>query len=207
MAMSEPSGPGRQGESVFILGLFLLSSQLLILPSQPFLKLGPYVDADNWLLRRAWYSVGAYVRTICGNMEALEYFPDEGFAQQIDVTVGVALVIEWAARKKAKNTAVRVLQQLISGTVGSKQDWEKVRNRLNTITSTIKKEIKQDGEAAFTSESVQARLSSPFQFTQGVHYPRLLTAKQQQSKSALRTYPGELVCPLLLHTMLLANTP
>ena len=46
-------------------------------------------------------------------MEALEYFPDEGFAQQIDVTVGVALIIEWAARKKAKNTAVRVLQQLI----------------------------------------------------------------------------------------------
>ena len=44
-------------------------------------------------------------------MEALEYFPDEGFAQQIDVTVGVALVIEWAAHEKAKNTAVRVLQQ------------------------------------------------------------------------------------------------
>jgi hypothetical protein len=52
----------------------------------------------------------------------LDCVPDEGFAQQIDVTVGVALVIEWAARKKAKNTAVRVLQQLISGEVGSAKD-------------------------------------------------------------------------------------
>ena len=91
--------------------------------------------------------------------------------------------------------------------MGSKQDWEKVRNRLNKITGNIKKDIKTNSEDKFTPESVQARLSSPFQFTQGVHYPRLLTAKQQQSKSALRTYPGELVCPLLLHTMLLANTP
>jgi hypothetical protein len=68
--------------------------------------------------------------------------PGEGFAQQISVTVGVALLVEWAARKKTgSSTAVRVLQQLISGTVGSKQDWEKVRNRLNTITNNIKKDI------------------------------------------------------------------
>ena len=168
----------------------------------------PLVDADTWLLRRAWDSVDPYVQIICENTKGLDSFPDEGFAKQIPfVTLGVALLVQWAAREKTRYIAECVLQQLISGTVGSKQDWEKVRNRLNTITSTIKKEIKQDGEAAFTSESVQARLSSPFQFTQGVHYPRLLTAKQQQSKSALRTYPGELVCPLLLHTMLLANTP
>ena len=140
-------------------------------------------------------------------MKTLKYFPDEGFAQQIDVTVGVALIIEWAARKKAKNTAVRVLQQLISGEVGSAKDWEKTRARMNKVTPNIRKEIGEKSENWFSAESVQARLSSPFQFTQGVHYPRLLTAKQQQSKSALRTYPGELVCPLLLHTMLLANTP
>ena len=168
MAMSEPSGPGRQGESVFILGLFLLSSQLLILPSQPF----------------------------CGNMEALEYFPDEGFAQQIDVTVGVALVIEWAARKKAKNTAVRVLQQLISGEVGSAKDWEKTRARMNKVTPNIRKEIGKKSESWFSAESVQARLSSPFRLSQGVHYPRILTLKQQE-KSAPNTLPGELQHPLL----------
>ena len=40
MDMSGPSGPGRKGESVFILGPFLLSSQVLISPPQPFLKIG-----------------------------------------------------------------------------------------------------------------------------------------------------------------------
>ena len=40
MDMSELSGPGRQGEGLFILWLFLLSSQVLISPHQPFLKIG-----------------------------------------------------------------------------------------------------------------------------------------------------------------------
>ena len=129
-------------------------------------------------------------------MEALEYFPDEGFAQQIDVTVGVALVIEWAARKKAKNTAVRVLQQLISGEVGSAKDWEKTRARMNKVTPNIRKEIGKKSESWFSAESVQARLSSPFRLSQGVHYPRILTLKQQ-AKSAPNTLPGELQHPLL----------
>ena len=134
-------------------------------------------------------------------MEALEYFPDEGFAQQIDVTVGVALVIEWAARKKAKNIAVRVLQQLISGEVGSAKDWEKTRARMNKVTVNIRKEIGNKSENWFSAESVQARLSSPFRLSQGVHYPRLLTVKQQ-AKSAPNTHPGELKYPFLpvLHT-------
>ena len=151
--------------------------------------------------------MGPYVHVICEMTKRLVYMPGEGFAQQIPVTVGVALLVEWAARKKAKNTAVRVLQQLISGGMGSAGDLEKTRGRLKRVTDNIRKEIGNKSENWFSAESVQARLSSPFQFTQGVHYPRLLTAKQQQSKSALRTYPGELVCPLLLHTMLLANTP
>ena len=94
-------------------------------------------------------------------MKALEYFPDEGFAQQIDVTVGVALVIEWAARKKAKNTAVRVLQQLISGEVGSAKDWEKTRTM---------------AEKAYSPESTNARLLSNFYLPDP---PPLLTLKQQ----------------------------
>lgn len=137
-----------------------------------------------------------YVQIICGNMEGLDSSPNEGFAQQIDVTVGVALVIEWAARKKAKNTAVRVLQQLISGEVGSAEDLDKTRKRLNKITALLKKEIKTNAEYKFTPESIQARLSSRFRLPQGVHYPRLLTAKQQ-AKSALHTYSGELDCQLL----------
>lgn len=156
----------------------------------------PLVDADTWLLRRAWDSVDPYVQIICENTKGLDSFPDEGFAQQIDVTVGAALLIEWAARKKAKNTAVRVLQQLISGGVGSAEDLEKTRKRLNKITTNIKQEIKTNSEGKYTPESIQARLSSPFRLSQGVHYPRLLSAKQQ-AKSALHTYPGELDCQLL----------
>ena len=126
----------------------------------------------------------------------MDCVPDEGFAQQIDVTVGVAPLIEWAARKKAKYIAVRVLQQLISGTVGSTKDWDLTRVRLNRIAANIKKEIKANIEEVFTPGGVQARLSSPFRLPQGVHYPRILSVKQQ-AKSPLRTYPGELECPLL----------
>ena len=166
----------------------------------------PLVDADTWLLRRAWDSVDPYVQIICENTKGLDSFPDEGFAKQIPfVTLGVALLVQWAAREKTRYIAGCVLQQLISGTVGSKQDWEKVRNRLNTITNTIKKEIKQDGEAAFTSESVQARLLSPFRLAKGDRYPRLLTPSQ--AKEGLCPTPGEKPACSLLHTMLLANTP
>ena len=102
----------------------------------------PLVDADTWLLRRAWDSVDPYVQIICENTKGLDSFPDEGFAKQIPfVTLGVALLVQWAAREKTRYIAECVLQQLISGTVGSKQDWEKVRNRLNTITNNIKKDI------------------------------------------------------------------
>ena len=156
----------------------------------------PLVDADTWLLRRAWDSVDPYVQIICENTKGLDSFPDEGFAQQIDVTVGAALLIEWAARKKAKNTAVRVLQQLTSGGMGSAEDLEKTRKRLNKITTNIKKEIKTNSEDKYPPESIQARLSSPFRLSQGVHYPRILTLKQQ-AKSAPNTLPGELQHPLL----------
>ena len=148
--------------------------------------------------------MGSYVHVICEKTKRQKHMPGEGFAQQISVTVGVALLVEWAARKKA--VAACVLQQLISGTVGSKQDWEKVRNRLNTITNTIKKEIKQDGEAAFTSESVQARLSSPFHLSQGRRYPQLLKVARQAKEARCPT-PGEKPACSLLHTILLANTP
>ena len=102
-----------------------------------------------------------YVRVVCENTKGLDCVPDEGFAQQIDVTVGVALVIEWAARKKAKNTAVRVLQQLISGEVGSAKDWEKTRTM---------------AEKAYSPESTNARLLSNFYLPDP---PPLLTLKQQ----------------------------
>ena len=139
-----------------------------------------------------------YVHVICEKTKRLGCMPGEGFAQRISVTVGVALLVEWAARKTTGSTAARVLQQLISGTVGSKQDWEKVRNRLQTVTGKIKKDIKKNEEAAFTSESVHARLSSPFRLPQGGRYPQLLKVARQAKEAHCPT-PGEKpACSLLL---------
>ena len=79
--------------------------------------------------------------------------------------------------------------------MGSKQDWEKVRNRLNTITNTIKKEIKQDGEAAFTSESVQARLLSPFRLAKGDRYHVFMCANAlDRSSGQPELGTGHLLC-------------
>ena len=58
----------------------------------------------------------------------------------INVTVGIALLVSWAARSNI--IAVRVLQQLIAGHDGPAQDWEKVRKRLSYIEKQMKKELK-----------------------------------------------------------------
>ena len=59
----------------------------------------------------AWELADPYVRAICEKTKGLEEYPGDGFAVQIDVTVAVALLVEWAARDKKQSTAVRVLDQ------------------------------------------------------------------------------------------------
>ena len=86
---------------------------------------------------------------------------------------------------------MRVLQQLIAGTAGDRLQWEMRRKRLATVTKNIKKEIGDKSEKSFSLESVQFRLSAPFHLSQGAHYPRILTLKQQE-KAASHTHPGEL---------------
>ena len=77
--------------------------------------------------------------------------PDEGFVRQINVTVGIALLVSWAARSNI--IAVRVLQQLITGRDGSAQDWRKVKGRLQHIEKQMKKELK----VAAGSDTVSSR--------------------------------------------------
>ena len=62
------------------------------------------------------------------------------FSWRINVTVGIALLVSWAARSNI--IAVRVLQQLIAGHDRPAQDWEKVRKRLSYIEKQMKKELK-----------------------------------------------------------------
>ena len=87
-----PSGPG-QGSEYF----FVAACLAAVYPHE----LGPHFSADIWLLRVAWNLVGSYVHVICEKTKRQKHMPGEGFAQQISVTVGVALLVEWAARKKA----------------------------------------------------------------------------------------------------------
>ena len=84
---------------------------------------------------------------------------------------------------------------LITGEVGCKEGFEAVRGRIPKVTVNFRKEIKK-AQKTYTPESVQARLSAPFYLSQGTHYPRILTLKQQE-KSAPNTLPGELQHPLL----------
>ena len=71
---------------------------------------------------------------------------------------------------------------LITGEVGCKEGFEAVRGRIPRATVNFRKEIKK-AQKTYTPESVQARLSAPFYLSQGTHYPRILTLKQQ-AKSA-----------------------
>ena len=95
---------------------------------------------DSWILRVAWNTVDQYVHSICDETKELLFVPDKGFARQINVTVGIALLVSWAARSNI--IAVRVLQQLIAGHDRPAQDWEKVRKRLSYIEKQMKKELK-----------------------------------------------------------------
>ena len=110
MGMSEPEGPGRKGACLLIPAMPLLAPQLLTSSLPALSNLGTQ-SADSWWLRVAWEFADPYVRAICEKMKGLEEYPGYGFAVQIDVTVGNALLIEWAARDKKQSTAVRVLHQ------------------------------------------------------------------------------------------------
>ena len=70
-------------------------------------------------------------------IKQLKLRPIAGFAKQIPVTVGDALLIEWAA--PSNDVAVRVLHQLISGTPGIQAGLGQVRLRLNKIMKGLGK--------------------------------------------------------------------
>ena len=137
---------------------------------------------DHWILRVAWTTVDPYVHSICEETKELLFVPDEGFARQVDVTVGIALLVSWAARSNI--IAVRVQQQLIAGHDGRAQDWEKVRNRLNYIEKQMKMELKRNSQRCYCPESADARLRSPFYLPDGMCYPKILSCKQKEKSGA-----------------------
>ena len=175
MGMSEPDGPGRKGACLLIPAMPLLAPQLLTSSLPALSNLGTQ-SADSWWLRVAWEFADPYVRAICEKMKGLEEYPGYGFAVQIDVTVGNALLIEWAARDKKQSTAMRVLYQLITGEEGCTEGFAAVRRRIPRVTANFRKEITQ-AQKMYTPESIQARLASPFTLPQNASYPPIVTVR------------------------------
>ena len=104
-----------------------------------------------------------------------------GFAKQMPVTVGDALLIEWAAPSNI--VAVCVLHQLISGTPGTQASLGQVRKRLENIMKGLGK-YRNISEKLYSPGSVALRLGSPFYLPKATSYPEIFTVKQQAKADA-----------------------
>ena len=135
-----------------------------------------------WILQVVRNTVDPYIHSVCDNTKELLFPPDEGFVRQINVTVGIALLVSWAARSNI--IAVRVLQQLIAGRDDPAQDWRKVAGRLPYIEKLMKKELKGPPKW-YCPESIAARLRSPFFLPYGTRYPKLLSCKQKEKSDRM----------------------
>jgi hypothetical protein len=101
-------------------------------------------SSDNWLLRYAWELAPPELRELSGKTKQLAAMPEHGFTPQMRVTVVDALVLEWAATSSsvaASCAAAGVLHQRITGTPGTKVDFERVRNRLAKINKSLAKAV------------------------------------------------------------------
>ena len=112
---------------------------------------------------------------MCAKTQQLAAMPVPGFAPQMMVTVGEALLLEWAA--PSNSCAVGVLQQCIAGTPGEKVDLDRVRKRLEKVLKGLNKVVGY-AQQQYSSESLAQRLASLFFLLPGSSYPELLTAAQ-----------------------------
>ena len=78
-----------------------------------------------------------YFYGMCEKTKQQQLRPMAGFAKQMPVAVGDALLIEWAAPSSI--VAVCVLNQLISGTPGTQASLGQVRARLQNIMKGLEK--------------------------------------------------------------------
>ena len=113
-----------------------------------------------------------------------------GYAKQMPVTVGDALLIEWAA--PSNGVAVCVLNQLISGTPGTQASLQQVRLRLNKITNGLRKYLSKS-DKSYSSRSVALRLGSPFYLPNATSYPEIFKVKQQAKAGAANAKTKPLV--------------
>jgi hypothetical protein len=120
--------------------------------------------------------VSPFVRSICEKTLALKDAPEEVFTCQTDVTVAVALLIDWAVASNL--VASKVLSMLLTGHVGEQGAWSQVRTRLANIKKGLAK-ISGQYKAKFSQRSVEQRLVSSFWLPLATSYPDVRTHAQQ----------------------------
>lgn len=149
-----------------------------------------YQFSGCWLLNEAWSETSPQERTICEKTLKLSSAPKEGFAAQIDVTVAIALLIDWAAQSNI--IAAQVLHMLLTGCVGDKVAWAAVRLRLAGIKKGLAK-ISRQSKSLYSPLSVKQRLLSTFWLPNGTSYPDIRTHTQQIKVDASASH-GAMKC-------------
>ena len=125
-----------------------------------------------------------YERSIATKIRLLKDAPEEGFAEQIQVTMAVALLVDSAVMNSG--IAVRVLGMLLTGRIGDKGVCTKIQNRLASIKKGVSK-IVNSSQSKYTSRSVERRLESPFFLPPATSYPEVLTHFQQAKADSSAT--------------------
>jgi hypothetical protein len=115
--------------------------------------------------------------------------PPRGFASQMPVTVAHALLFEWAA--PSSSVAVRVLQQLIAGTLGEEVDFGRIRRRLAKVHNGLKK-VASTPKKQYSQESVAQRLALPFFMPAATAYPAVLSIAEQAKVDAAARAKAEM---------------
>ena len=107
-------------------------------------------EKGPWVVRRSSEIVSPSVHSVCQKMKNLKKNEtlNEGFTSQIPVTVAVALFVDFTA--PSNNVAVRVLHQLLTGTLGDTIGFDRIRSRGSTSMKFL------------SQKSVARRLMSPF---------------------------------------------
>jgi hypothetical protein len=138
----------------------------------------------------SWSGASLFERSIVAKIRLLTDAPEEGFAEQIQVTVAVALLAHSAAM--SSSIALQVLSMLLTGCIGDKGGSSKIRNRLATIKKGISR-IANLWQCDYSSRSVKRRLESPFFLPSATSYPEVPT-HFQQAKADSSTTLGKFIC-------------
>jgi hypothetical protein len=123
----------------------------------------------------------SFERNVCEKTRLLTGAPEEGFIGRKHVTLAVTLMIDWAAATNL--IASQVLHMLLTGSVGDKDSWTKVRSRLSKIKKGLSG-YSSKRESFYSSVSLDQRLGSPFWLPPATSYPDIKTHAQQAKADA-----------------------